>query len=47
LVLIKLFYPFAWVETGAGVLLTTLYQLCFTTAPAAILRRMGGDIPLE
>ena len=53
--LIKLFHPFAWVDIGAGVAmaacfavmwLTTLYQMWFTKPPEAILRRMGGDIPL-
>ncbi len=53
--LIKLFHPFAWVEIGAGVAmascfsvmwLTTLYQMWFTKPPEAILRRLGGDIPL-
>lgn len=53
--LIKLFHPFAWVEIGAGALMaacfgvmwvTTLYQMWFMKPPAAILHRMGGDIPL-
>ena len=53
--LIKLFHPFAWVEIGAGVVmaacfaamwLTTLYQMWLSKPPEAILRRMGGDIPL-
>ena len=53
--LIKLFHPFAWVEIGAGMLmaacfavmwLTTIYQMWFSKPPEAILRRMGGDIPL-
>ncbi len=53
--LIKLFHPFAWVEIAAGALmaasfatmwLITLYQLWFMSPPEAILRRMGGDIPL-
>ena len=54
--LIKLYHPFAWVEIGAGMLmaacfafmwLTTLYQMWFSRPPEAILRRMGGDIPLS
>jgi hypothetical protein len=53
--LIKLFHPFAWVEIGAGALmaasfavmwLTTLYQMWFSNPPDAILRRMGGDLPI-
>ena len=53
--LIKLFHPFAWVEIGAGAAmaacfavmwLTTLYQMWFMKPPEAILRRLGGDIPL-
>ncbi|MBV9289372.1 MAG: hypothetical protein JO288_16425 [Hyphomicrobiales bacterium] len=53
--LIKLFHPFAWVEIGAGAAmaacfavmwLTALYQMWFMKPPVAILRRMGGDIPL-
>ena len=53
--LIKLFHPFAWVEIAAGALmaasfatmwLITLYQMWFMKPPEAILRRMGGDIPL-
>jgi hypothetical protein len=53
--LIKLFHPFAWVEIGAGMLmaacfavmwLTTMYQMWFSKPPEAILRRMGGDIPV-
>ena len=42
-------------EIGAGILmaacfavmwLTTIYQMWFSKPPEAILRRMGGDIPL-
>jgi hypothetical protein len=53
--LIKLYHPFAWVEIGAGMTmaacfaimwLTTLYQMWLSKPPEAILRRMGGDIPL-
>ena len=53
--LIKLFHPFAWVEIGAGALqaacfgvmwLTALYQMWFSKPPEAVVRRMGGDIPL-
>lgn len=52
---IKLYHPFAWVEIGAGMLmagcfaimwLVTLWQMWFSKPPAAILNRMGGDIPL-
>ena len=52
---IKLYHPFAWVEIGAGMVmagcfaamwLTTLYQMWFMKPPAAVLNRMGGDIPL-
>ena len=51
---IKLYHPFAWVEIAAGVLmalcfaimwLTSLYQMWFSKPPAAVLSRMGGDIP--
>jgi hypothetical protein len=54
--IIKLFHPFAWVEIGAGALmafcfavmwLTSLYQMWFSRPPAAVLNRMGGDIPQE
>ena len=52
--LIKLFHPFAWVEILAGMVLaacfavmwvTSLYQMWFMKPPAAVLQRMGGDIP--
>jgi len=51
---IKLYHPFAWIEIGAGMLmamcfaimwLVTLWQMWFSKPPAAILNRMGGDIP--
>ena len=53
---IKLFHPFAWIEIAAGAFmaacfgvmwLTTLYQMWFSNPPAAILQRMGGDIPSD
>jgi len=52
---IRLVHPFAWIEIGAGVTmaacfatmwLTTLYQMWFMKPPDAVLRRLGGDIPL-
>ena len=52
---IKLYHPFAWIEIGAGMLmagcfaimwLVTMWQMWFSKPPAAILNRMGGDIPL-
>ena len=52
---IKLYHPFAWIEIGAGVVMAacftvmwfiTMYQMWFSKPPEAILRRMGGDIPL-
>jgi hypothetical protein len=54
--LIKLFHPFAWVEIAAGMVmaacfavmwLITLYQMWLMKPPEAVLRRMGGDIPLQ
>jgi len=48
-------HPFAWVEIGAGVVMaacfavmwvTAIYQMWFMTPPEAILKRMGGGIPL-
>jgi hypothetical protein len=53
---IKLYHPFAWIEIGAGALmaacfaimwLVTMWQMWFSKPPAAILNRMGGDIPLS
>ena len=53
---IKLYHPFAWVEIGAGMLmagcfaimwLVTMWQMWFSKPPAAILNRMGGDIPVS
>lgn len=52
---IKLYHPFAWIEIAAGMMmaacfaimwLTTMHQMWFSKPPEAILRRMGGDIPL-
>jgi len=53
---IKLYNPFAWVMILAGGLmaacfavmwLATMYQMWFSKPPEAILRRMGGDIPID
>jgi hypothetical protein len=53
---IKLYHPFAAVLILAGVLmaacfavmwLTAMYQMWFSKPPVAILRRMGGDIPID
>ncbi len=52
----KLYNPFAWILIAAGALmgtcfavlwLVTMYQMWFSRPPAAILRRMGGDIPVD
>jgi hypothetical protein len=52
----KLYHPFAWVVIFAGALmgtcfavmwLTTMYQMWLSKPPEAILRRMGGDIPID
>ena len=54
--IIKIFHPFAWVEIGAGAVmaasfavmwLLSMYQMWFSKPPAAILHRMGGDIPVD
>lgn len=52
----KLYHPFAWVVFFAGTLmatcfavmwLATMYQMWFSKPPEAILRRMGGDVPVD
>jgi hypothetical protein len=52
--LTKLYHPFAWLVLLSGGLmgvcfafmwLTTMYQLWFSPAPPAVLKREGGDIP--
>lgn len=52
----KLFHPFAWVVMAAGGLmafcfatmwLVTMYQLWFSTPPAPVLQRLGGDVPVD
>jgi len=54
--IIKIFHPFAWVEICAGAVmaasfavmwLLSMYQMWFSKPPAAILHRMGGDIPVD
>jgi hypothetical protein len=53
---IKLFNPFAWAMILGGAVmaacfavmwLVTMYQMWFSKPPEAILRRMGGDIPID
>jgi hypothetical protein len=52
----KLFHPFALVVMAAGALMAlsfavmwvvTMYQLWFSPAPEAVVRRLGGDIPVD
>jgi hypothetical protein len=52
--LTKLYHPFAWLVLLSGGLMgvcfafmwvTTMYQLWFSPAPPAVLKREGGDIP--
>ena len=51
---IKLYHPFAWVTMGAGAAMglsfaymwiVSMYQMWFSKPPAAVMERMGGDLP--
>jgi len=52
----KLFHPFALVVMAAGALMAlsfaimwvvTMYQLWFSPPPEVVVRRLGGDIPVD
>jgi hypothetical protein len=52
----KIFHPFAWIVMLAGGLMafcfavmwvTTMYQLWLSKPPEPVIRRLGGDIPVD